>query len=355
MHGQHQVGLLDHLRGVEPYVGLVKQQRVFGLLGEVPLAKRGEPVALLVHAEALVERDVRGVGGIAPGRDLLGRHVKVAGRLGMTVAGVRRDAQVVGGHQVGEDVVAHDGGVLVGTGHAVEVPGAVAIVVAEGQPQPRRLDQHLEAAVGLQRLISGDDAVALERRGDVGVHVPGGSARGPVRRALLPADGAPREARTGEVKLLGPLSGEVDGGGTPPQGVGGGVRLGIRQHGKHETLGVPERVAVVPGAGETLAGDGPTLGAGAGLEDVEQPEAHGLLGLGIPLDLDVGAVPEVIQVFTLSVEQALPSGVAGTVEGSCDLVGQGGPGAQARPSVGQVLDDAQLLAGAKSADDRGAG
>ena len=102
------------------------------------------------------------------------------------------------------------------------------------------------------------------------------------------------------------------------------MRLGVGQDREHEALGVPEGVAVVAGAGEALAGDRPPLGASAGLQHVEQAEAHGLLDLRVALDLDVGAVPEVVEVLALRVEQTLPAGVAGAVERGGDLVAQRG-------------------------------
>ena len=122
---------------------------------EVPLAQRGEAVALLVHAEPVVVGDVRRVGGVAPRRRLLGGHAQIARRgLGMASTRGGGDPQVVRRHQVGEDVVAHDGGVLVGAGDAVEVPHAVPVVVSQRVPQPRRLDEHLQPALGFQRLVA---------------------------------------------------------------------------------------------------------------------------------------------------------------------------------------------------------
>src|SRR5207244_12124456 len=71
-----------------------------------------------------------------------------------------------------------------------------------------------------------------------------------------------------------------------------------------DLLGVPERVAVVARAGETLGADRPALGSGARLEHLEEVEAHGLLQLGISLDLDVSAVPEVVEELPLLLERS---------------------------------------------------
>jgi hypothetical protein len=88
------------------------------------------------------------------------------------------------------------------------------------------------------------------------------------------------------------------------------MRRRVGQQGKDETLCVPEGVAVVAGAGQALTGNGAALGTGACLQHVKEPEPHGLLALGVAVDLDVGAVPEVVEVVALPVEQALPAGVA---------------------------------------------
>ena len=52
--------------------------------------------------------------------------------------------------------------------------------------------------------------------------------------------------------------------------------LGVGQHRQHERLGVPERVAVVAGAGQALGGDRPLLGPGA------RPAARGTGRTGPP-------------------------------------------------------------------------
>jgi hypothetical protein len=62
-------------------------------------------------------------------------------------------------------------------------------------------------------------------------------------------------------------------------------------------------VPVVAGPGQPFGRDRLGLGAGAGLQDVEQREADRLLHLGVPVYLDVGAVPEVAKVGALLGEQ----------------------------------------------------
>ena len=87
---------------------------------------------------------------------------------------------------------------------------------------------------------------------------------------------------------------------------------------------------------------------------MEEPEPDRLLNVGVALDLDVGAVPELVQVGALRLQQTHPPAVACAGDRPGGLVAQGGTGAQARPPVRQVLDDAQLLPGSQPADDRGA-
>ena len=115
----------------------------------------------------------------------------------------------------------------------------------------------------------------------------------------------------------------------PAQRVGDGARPAVREHRQHERLGVPERVAVVAGAGQALGRDRPLLAARAGLERVEQREADRLLELGVALELDVGRVPEVVEVRALLGEQPVPARVDGARQRGGDLVAE-----RRRPSAG---------------------
>jgi hypothetical protein len=74
---------------------------------------------------------------------------------------------------------------------------------------------------------------------------------------------------------------------------------------------------------------------------VEEREADRLLQLGVALELDVGAVPELAEVRPLVVEEALPAGVAPLCERRHDLVAHGGERALTRPAVGEELDHPQ--------------
>ena len=350
LHRQHQVGLLDHLRGIKPHIRLVHQQRIGGVGLEIPLRERGKALALLMDTQPLVVGDIDRGGRIAPAGHFFGGHTQLSCLIGIADAGIGSGDQVVCRHQVREDVVADDRGVLVGTGDPVEVPGAVAVVVPERHPQPGGLDQHGKATVLFERLIAGHDAVALEGHRDVGVDVPGRGTRRPVGRALLSADGPPRESGTLEAEFGRPLPGEVQCRGPPAQRVGYRVRQGVGQHREHETFGVPEGVAVVAGPGESLAGDRASFGARTGLHQVKEPEPHGLLGFRVAFDLDVRVLPEVVEVLALRVQQRFPPAVARAVQCRGGLVAQCRSGAQTRPAIGDVFDDAQLLSRAQPAD-----
>ena len=75
------------------------------------------------------------------------------------------------------------------------------------------------------------------------------------------------------------------------------------QDGKDIHLGLPEGMTRVAGAGETLGGDRPLLGPRTRLQQMEQPEPNPLLHLVVAGDLDVGAVPEGVQIRALTGQQ----------------------------------------------------
>ena len=175
----------------------------------------------------------------------------------------------------------------------------------------------------VELLVAGGVDVADHGVGDVGVDVEGGGAGRPVARALLAGDRPPREGRALQAELGGPLDGQRQRAVPPAQRVGGRVGRGQGQHRQHERLGVPERVPVVAGPGQPLGRDRPVLRPGPGLQHVEQREPHRLLHLGVPVHLDVGAVPEVVQVGALLGEQPVPAGLPGRAQRRPHLVTDG--------------------------------
>ena len=162
-----------------------------------------------MHAELFVEGNVGGISGISPRSGLVAGHAHIPGGLGVAGARIGRHPQVVGRHHVGEHVVPDDRGVFIGTGNPVQVPYTVAVVVAQRMPQSCRLDEHLQPAVLLQRLVAGDDAIALESHGDIGVDVPSSGAGGPVGRAFLAANRTPGIAGALQVQLRCALLGQI--------------------------------------------------------------------------------------------------------------------------------------------------
>ncbi len=221
----------------------------------------------------------------------------------------------------------------------------MGIVVAERSPEPGGLDQQLEAYFLLEALVAGGVLIAHDAIGDVGPEVERGGAGGPVARAFLAPDSAPRERRALEPQLSGPGLGSVEGAVPPPQSVAGGAGHRVGQHGQNERLRVPEGVSVVPRPGEPLGGDGSLFGARSGLEHVEEGEPHGLLQLCVALELYVGASPEVVEVGALGSEKVVPAGVTRSRQGRLDLAFHRRERTPARPAVGQELDQPQDLSG----------
>ena len=210
-------------------------------------------------------------------------------------------------HQVRVDVVVLDRAVLVRAGDALDAELAVGVVLAERAPQAGGLDEDRQADLALEFLVFGGVEVVHDGGSDVGVDMEGGRACGPVAGAFLAVDRPPGERRAREAELGRVRAGGVEGQGPPAQRVRRGGRVRVGQHGEHERLGVPEGVAVVPGPRQALRRDRPLLGAGAGLQDVEEPEPDGVLDLHVAVDLDVGALPEGVEECALLLRAGRPS------------------------------------------------
>jgi hypothetical protein len=122
VHRQHEIGLLHHLLAVQVEVREVQQQGILIRLrgGEVPTRVIRVHLALLVDAQAQVERDHHPRGCVAPRRRLLLLDAELFGEVGMAPDHVRRGAEVLLGHEVRVHVVVDERVVLVGTGDAVD-------------------------------------------------------------------------------------------------------------------------------------------------------------------------------------------------------------------------------------------
>ena len=127
----------------------------------------GEALGLRVDAELLVPGDDHVVGGVAPGRGLLEVGAELGRVARMAGDGVGGRAEVPLREQVRVDVVVGDRAVLVGPGDAVDAKAPFGVVMAERAPEPRRLDEQLEADVALERVVVGRGLVADDRVGDV--------------------------------------------------------------------------------------------------------------------------------------------------------------------------------------------
>ena len=104
-----------------------------------------------MDAERLVPRDDHVARGVAPGGRLLEVDAELGGAARVARDRVGRGAQVPLRHQVRVDVVVGDRAVLVGAGDAVDAEAALRVVMTERAPEPRGLDEQLEADLALER------------------------------------------------------------------------------------------------------------------------------------------------------------------------------------------------------------
>ena len=130
-----------------------------------------------------------------------------------------------------------------------------------------------------------------------------------------PEHSSPRIVRQGKTAPFRPsvsarIARQVERRVPPAQHVARRARRGVGQHLQHERLGVPERVAVVARSRQPLRRDRAQLGATARLQELEEREAQRLLQRGVALDLDVGGLPEVVEVLPLRAVQTSSQPVA---------------------------------------------
>ena len=228
-------------------------------------------------------------------------------------------------------------------------------VEAEIEPEAGGLDQHLRTLVEHQGLVVGDLDIFAQGVEDIGVDVILGRPRGVVGRGLLAVDGAPGEQRPHLVDHLRALPGLVQHTVAKTQQVAGHARSGVGQKRQDIDLGVPEVVPLVGLAGQSLGGDAGPFCAPRRLQDLEQVPAQRLLHLlggarrilRIPLDLDVAAQPEVVQVgallFDELAEALLDRPVQGPSTARYQLRGRRG----ARGVIGdELVDHPPLVLGA---------
>ena len=224
--------------------------------------------------------------------------------------------------------------------------------MAERAPEARRLDEQLDPDLALERLVIRGVLIPHHCIGDVRTDVERRRPGGPVTRALVSANGAPREGGPRKAELSGAVAGKIERRVAPAKSIGGCSRRRVGEHREDEALRIPEGVPVVPGAGEALRADRALLGPRAGLQRVEEREANRLLQLGVALELDIGAPPEIVQIGALGLEQPIPAGVPRFGERSDGGIPDGRERAPAGGAVGQELDHAQPFSRGEVGGDR---
>ena len=266
------------------------------------------------------------VGGVPPGRRLLQVDPERGGAVRVAAPPPRRRrAGSAGRHQVGVDVVVGHRAVLVRPGHAVDAElarrcrGGPASATA-GRSRPAAPARCRARSRGRRwRRRSGSTASAMSAL-MWNAAVPAGQ---------YPEHSWPRMVRHGNAAPCSPsCSARSLASGriccrqrSASAAASGAVYASI---GSTKRLGVPERVPVVAGPGQALRRDRPALGAGAGLQHVEQRRtARACWSSRVAVDLDVRDVPELVEVVALLGDQTVPAGVAGGGERGADLVGAG--------------------------------
>ena len=226
--------------------------------------------------------------------------------------------EVLPRHQVGEGIVVDDRVVFVRACDAVNAELAVRAVRVEAQapPHPRRLDQYFRALLVEEVRIACDVHVFHQGIRDVCVDVVLRCARGVVGGGFLPVDGPPREQGSPQVELTRAASSGVQHAIPEPQEVPCDVRVRVNQEGQDVDLGVPEIMALVSMSGQALGRQAHSIGASAGLMDVEDVEARHLLKFVAAPHLDVGPIPELVQVNPLTGRQPLEAEAAHAIQGS---------------------------------------
>ena len=144
---------------------------------EVPRAIAGEPFRLCRDAELGVVGHDHRVGGRAPRRDFMLIDADGIGAVRVPGRDVCGGSQVPCCHEVREDVVVDECGVLVGSGDAVDAKRAFGVVMTNRTPQAGGLDQEFESRPTFEVVVAGGADVAPDRVGDVGVDVEGRQCR----------------------------------------------------------------------------------------------------------------------------------------------------------------------------------
>src|SRR5262249_53486300 len=107
------------------------------------------------------------------------------------------------------------------------------------------------------------------RSGDIRVDVKCRGSRRPIARAFFAVNRTPGKGRPGQIEIACARLGRVEDCAPPTQGVRGNGGRGVRENMQDVEFGVPERMAVVSGAGETLGRNPSAFSPCARRDDVE--------------------------------------------------------------------------------------
>ena len=202
--------------------------------------------------------------------------------------------KIVFGHQVGVEVVVHQGVVFVRPGYAVQAEGAAPLGIegAKVPEKPGRLENHFGPALFEKGKIAGGVEIPADREGDVGVNVILRGAGRVIGGSFRAANGAPWEKRPFEMELPRSRAGAVEGVMPVAQQGPGNFGLRVDEEGRSKNLRVPEIMALVAVPAQAFRGHAAPAVRARGLQEVKQaepePEIHGR----IALDLHVRLVPE---------------------------------------------------------------
>ena len=206
---QHGVCLFAYLAAIDAQWMQAQQQRLIvrsicQFCRHPRLVEKA--VVLGKDMEFGVDRQMHRVGGTLPLRHFAGLQIDARGEcgviVGMRCGHLRCDGggvmQMTLRHAVGVMVVVDQCGIFVGTGDFVDAESTIlaCVEVADGQPDPGRLEQHLGTLRQQEGVIAGGIDVQADRPRDVGIDVVLRRAAGKIRRAFITADRAPRVQRT---------------------------------------------------------------------------------------------------------------------------------------------------------------
>src|SRR5215471_717657 len=169
---------------------------------------------------------------------------------------------------------------------------SVEIEVSERAPQSCGLHQNVDAHVVGEGVIAGGLDVVEYRGSDIGIDVKRRSSRRPVSRAFFAVNRSPGKSSPRQIEIACASFGCVENRVAPAQGIRGNRGTGVRQYRQDVEFGVPERMAVVSGDGETFGCNCSAFSPCARRDDVEKRKSDALLQFGGAVEFDIGVLPK---------------------------------------------------------------